>query len=84
LEFQQAGNGYFKIEGTGGFVVPSGTSVQRPLPAYRETGMIRFNTQEGYLEVFDGTSWVSVAGESGSITFAAAENLVIEYVLTLG
>ena len=84
LEFQQAGNGYFKIEGTGGFVVPSGTSIQRPLPAYRETGMIRFNTQEGYLEVFDGTSWVSVAGESGSITFAAAENLVIEYVLTLG
>lgn len=84
LLFQQQGNGYFKIEGTGGFVVPVGTSLQRPAAAYRETGMIRFNVEQGYLEIWDGTSWVSVAGASGAITFAAAEDLAIEYVLTLG
>lgn len=84
LLFQQQGNGYFKIEGTGGFVVPVGTSLQRPAAAYRETGMVRFNTEQGYLEIWDGTSWVSVAGASGAITFAAAEDLAIEYVLTLG
>lgn len=84
LYFNQSGNGYFKISGSNGFVVPVGTSVQRPAAAYRETGMTRFNTEQGYLEIWDGTSWVSVAGATGSITYAAAEDLAIEYVLTLG
>ena len=34
--------------------------------------------------IFDGASWVSVAGSSGAITYNAAENLAIEYILTLG
>jgi hypothetical protein len=84
LFFQQEGNGYFKISGSNGFVVPVGTSVQRPAAAFRETGMTRFNTDQGFLELWDGNSWVSVAGATGSITFAAAESLAVEYVLTLG
>lgn len=84
LNFQQEGNGYFKIEGTSGFVVPVGSSSQRPAEAYRETGMTRYNTEQRYLEIWDGFSWVSVAGATGSISFAAAEDLAIEYVLTLG
>jgi hypothetical protein len=84
LNFQQEGSGYFKIEGTNGFVVPVGTSSQRPAAAYRETGMTRYNTEQRYLEIWDGFSWVSVAGATGSISFAAAEDLAIEYVLTLG
>ena len=46
--------------------------------------MTRYNTDQEYLEIFDGASWVSVAGATGSITFGAAENLAIEYVLALG
>ena len=84
LYFQQSGSGYFKIEGTGGFVVPVGNNSERPVPAYRETGMTRFNTEQGYLELWDGLQWVSVAGATGSITFNQAEDLAIEYVLTLG
>jgi len=84
LYFQQEGSGYFKIDGTAGFVVPVGTSLERPASAYRETGMTRFNTQQGYLEIWDGFSWVSVAGATGAITVNAAEDLSIEYVLTLG
>ena len=84
LNFQQEGDGYFKIEGTNGFVVPVGTNNQRPPSAYRETGMTRYNTEQRYLEIWDGFSWVSVAGATGSISFAAAEDLAIEYVLTLG
>jgi hypothetical protein len=84
LVFQQAGSGYYKIEGTGGFVVPVGTNVQRPVAAFRETGMVRYNTEQRYLEIWDGTSWVSVAGATGAITVTAAENLAVEYVLTLG
>ena len=84
LNFQQSGSGYFKIDGTGGFVVPVGNNSERPVPAYREVGMTRFNSEQGYLEIFDGLSWVSVAGATGSITFNQAEDLAIEYVLTLG
>jgi hypothetical protein len=84
LYFQQAGSGYFKIEGTGGFVVPVGDNSERPIPAYREVGMTRFNSEQGYLELWDGLSWVSVAGATGSITFNQAEDLAVEYVLTLG
>ena len=84
LNFQQQGTGYFKIEGTNGFIVPVGDNTQRPASAYRETGMVRYNTEQRYLEIWDGFSWVSVAGATGSISFAAAEDLAIEYVLTLG
>lgn len=84
LNFQQQGSGYFKIDGTNGFVVPVGNNTQRPAAAYRETGMTRYNTEQRYLEIWDGFSWVSVAGATGSISYAAAEDLAIEYVLTLG
>ena len=82
--FRNTGSGYFKIEGTGGFVVPVGLDGERPPAAYREIGMVRFNTDQNYLEIWDGVSWVSVAGSSGAITFGAAENLAVEYILTLG
>lgn len=81
---RNSGAGYFAIDGTGGFVVPVGNDLQRPTPPYREVGMTRFNTTQSYLEIWDGVSWVSVAGATGAITVNAAENLAIEYVLTLG
>jgi len=46
--------------------------------------MTRYNTEQRYMEIWDGFSWVSVAGATGSISYAAAENLTIEYVITLG
>jgi hypothetical protein len=82
--FRNSGSGYFKIDGTNGFVVPVGLDTQRPIPPYRELGMMRYNTNQNYLEIYDGSSWVSVAGSSGAITYNAAENLAIEYILTLG
>ena len=84
LNFQQQGSGYFKIEGSNGFIVPVGTNTQRPGAANREQGMTRYNTEQRYLEIWDGFSWVSVAGATGSISVNAAEDLAIEYVLTLG
>jgi len=56
LNFQQEGSGYFKIEGTTGFVVPVGANNNRPAAAYRETGMTRYNTEQRYLEIWDGFS----------------------------
>jgi hypothetical protein len=46
--------------------------------------MLRYNTQDERVEVFNGTSWTSVAGTSGSISTIDAENLAIEYVIVLG
>lgn len=84
LYFNQTGNGYFKISGSAGVVLPVGTSSERPAEAFRETGMTRFNTDQGYLEIWNGSSWVSVAGASGSITYTTAEDIALEYILTLG
>ena len=43
------------INDTGFLKVATGTTVQRP--GTPQTGMIRFNTNEGYIEIYDGTTW---------------------------
>jgi len=75
------GNGYVDIDGTYGVVLPVGGNVTRPTGV---TGMIRFNTDDLRVELFDGTSWVSVAGASGGISFQQAEEIAIEKVLIFG
>ena len=81
-EFFQAGDGYFKIDSARGFVVPLGTSAQRP--AVPVLGLTRYNIELQLVEIYDGTSWVSVAGAEGGITAGAAEDIAIETVLILG
>jgi hypothetical protein len=83
-EFAQSGSGYVKIDGTYGVVIPVGDTISRPTVLHEETGMIRFNTDLLLVEVFDGVSWVSVAGSSGGITAATAQDLAIGLVLSLG
>ena len=83
-EFTSSGNGYFKINGTNGFVIPVGDNTNRPDPAFTETGMLRFNTADGRVEAYDGAVWGSVAGATGSITRIDAEYLAVETVLHLG
>ena len=77
------GNGYFKIAGTNGVVLPRGTSGERPT-AYAVVGMTRYNTDNRALEVWDGFGWASPAGSSGSVTGIQAEDTSIAYALTLG
>lgn len=83
-QFTETGTGYAKFSGTNGVVIPSGISDNRPQLAYRETGMIRFNTELQLVEVFNGTAWTSVAGTSSGVTFNDATQIGIEVVLTLG
>jgi len=79
--FAQSGSGYLKFAGTGGFVMPVGTSAQRP--AAVETGMMRYNTEESRVEVYDG-SWGSVAGAGAGISQGDAENIALELIVSLG
>jgi len=79
----QTGTGYFKIEGTGGFVIPVGDLTNRhPTP---ETGMMRFNTADDRVEIYDPSGqWVSVAGSSGAVSAQDAEEIAIKMAVTIG
>jgi len=82
--FVETGTGYAKFPGTYGVVVPVGNSSNRPAVQYSETGMMRYNTDLQYMEVFNGTNWVSVAGTSTGVTFSDATDISIEAALMIG
>jgi hypothetical protein len=82
-EIAQTGTGYFKIQGTNGFVPPVGSDAQRPT-AYAVLGMTRFNTNSKALEVWDGFSWASPAGSSGAVSEITANEIAATYALMLG
>jgi hypothetical protein len=46
--------------------------------------MIRFNTADGRVEAFDGATWGSVAGATGSITRVDAEDIAIVNAIIFG
>jgi len=82
-QIAQSGTGYFKIAGTNGFVPPRGTDATRPT-AYAVLGMTRYNIGARALEVWDGFGWASPAGSLGAVTQIQAEQIAVEYALTLG
>ena len=81
-DFSETGTGYVKISGTNGVVIPSGVDNDRPGNAV--AGMMRFNTQQSLVEVYNGVTWTSVAGTSSGVTFNEAQDIGIGIVLTLG
>ena len=82
-QIAQSGTGYFKIQGTNGFVPPRGDSSTRPT-AYAVLGMTRFNTDSKALEVWDGAVFASPAGSAGAVSITQANDIAIEIALTLG
>jgi hypothetical protein len=81
-EINVTGDGYVRIPGTNGFVLPSGGSATRPSAV--ETGLMRYNTDLQYVEIWDGLAWVSTAGAAAGITAAAAEDIAVAGALMLG
>ena len=81
MVFETSGEGYYEFVDPYGIVLPVGDNTTRPSGVQ---GMIRYNTDDSRVELYDGTSWVSVAGASGGISFADAENIAIEKVLIFG
>ena len=82
-EIAQTGTGYFKIQGTNGFVPPVGSDAQRPT-AYAVLGMTRFNSSAKALEVWDGASWASPSGSSGAVSEITANEIAATFALMLG
>jgi len=79
---QNTGTGYVEFADPYGIVLPVGDDTTRPAVATQ--GMIRYHTVDKRVELYDGTNWVSVAGASGGISFADAEDIAIEKVLIFG
>jgi hypothetical protein len=78
------GAGYVKMSGTYGVVIPTGASATRPQLTYTETGMVRFNTDYQYVEVYNGIAWTSIAGNSSGVSVAQASDIALGIVLSLG
>ena len=82
-QIAQSGTGYFKIQGTNGFVPPRGDDGQRP-NAYAVVGMTRYNTNSKALEIWDGISWASPAGASGAVSEIGANDISAGFAIALG
>jgi hypothetical protein len=79
----QSGTGYFKIQGTNGFVPPVGSNAQRPI-GYQVLGMTRYNNESKALEVWDGLTWASPAGASGAVSEIQANDISAGFAIALG
>jgi len=75
-------SGYVRFSGTNGVVIPVGTSLN--YPSIVETGMMRYNSDQQYVEIYNGSIWTSVAGNSGGVTLATSVSTSITYALLFG
>ena len=82
LTIGSTGIGYTQFTGTNGMIVPVGTNSERRLSP--EVGETRWNTDEDYLECYDGTVWVVSTGGGIEVTVEIMEDLGHVYTLMLG
>jgi len=74
---------YGKVKFDGHSVrIPAGTDAERP--ASPELGMTRWNTENELLEVWDGSTFITAAGTSATLSAEEMDDLVLEYTLIFG
>lgn len=82
ITFASTGIGYTRFMGTNGFVLPVGTDAERR--ASPELGETRWNTDQDYLECYDGTVWQISTGGGETVTQQFMEDLGFIYSAILG
>ena len=83
LTLAATNTGYYTINGTNAMIIPSGSDLDRR--ASPEVGETRWNTDQQYLECFDGAVWaVSIGGGGSTITPADMEDLSTLYTIVFG
>ena len=78
-QIQSTGSGYVKFSDETALQIPSGTNAEQP--AAPPIGASRWNIDESYLEVWDGSNWVTASG--GGATVSAADMGVISDTFSL-
>ena len=74
--------GWHKFVGGTGIVIPSGTDSNRG--SLGQTAEIRWNTQQSILEVYDGSQWISAAGDTAGVDEAFMTEEAQLFALVLG
>lgn len=73
------GNTIVSIDTVTGLQVPVGNIDQRPYPA--AVGTVRFNTDFGRLELYDGAEWDQIVGGVTNQTISTADGSTTDFVL---
>ena len=82
LTLTSSGIGYYNISGTNAMIIPPGSELDRR--ASPDLGETRWNTDEDYLECFDGTVWAVSTGGGIEVTTDIMNDLSNVYALILG
>ena len=82
LRFSSTGIGYTRFAGTNAMILPFGDDSNRP--AIPEVGDTRWNTDQDYLECYDGNVYLIATGPGEVVDVATMEELGNLYSLILG
>jgi hypothetical protein len=66
ITLTSTGNGITQVSGSAGFGIPVGNTSQRP--SVPLVGTLRYNSSTNFLEIYDGSGWVSAAGTTSAVT----------------
>ena len=75
-----AETGVFVIEGTTGFVIPVGNTAQRP--GSPDTGLTRYNSETGLLEIYDGSDWESMGDYAATVDSFDGDNSTTAFTMS--
>jgi hypothetical protein len=77
-----SGDGYIKFNQTSAWVIPTGTSANRPTTP--EIGTSRWNAALGYLEVYSVGGWTDASGSGATVSAAEMDEIMNEFILIFG
>ena len=83
LSIAQTGYGRVVFNVNSAVAIPFGTDANRK-PGATEVGMTRWNTENTILETWDGSTYISAAGNAATISTEEMEDLMLEYTLIFG
>ena len=83
LTIANTGYGKIRFDDLGAVRIPAGTTAEQP-SFTPEIGMMRWNTEEVILETWDGTTFVTAAGNAATISAEEMDDLILEYTLIFG
>ena len=79
------GNGYVKLAGKTGFVLPVGaTTGPTKRPVKPATATTRWNTELQYIEIYDGTTWIPAYGVQTNATLTDINDFSTLYSIVFG